>query len=61
MRYERITTPLAMTNSTQLYLGVPEELCGFSNHVRGTLGPAKWAKAKFAFHRKRRKIEIQVK
>ncbi len=43
------------------FMGIPKEPYGFSNHVRGTFGPAKWEKAKFEMRTQRMTVEVQVK
>lgn len=40
------------------FLGIPKEDYGFSNNVRGLLGPPSWNKAKFNLNNKDKVIEI---
>jgi uncharacterized protein (DUF2141 family) len=43
------------------FLGMPKELYGFSNNVRGKFGPPQWDDAKFVFKANSMSIEITVK
>jgi uncharacterized protein (DUF2141 family) len=43
------------------FLGIPKEPYGFSNDARGTVGPAKWRDAKFAFSDSAEPIEFKVR
>lgn len=40
------------------FLGIPKEDYGFSNNVKGLLGPPSWNKAKFILNNKDKVIEI---
>lgn len=40
------------------FLGIPKEDYGFSNNVRGLLGPPSWNKAKFILDKNEQVIEI---